>query len=520
MKTKSPPHQNPLQYVLFVGNPGVGKSTLLNSVIQNIPNIGQIHEKFKSGVSICSGLTYSFDEVHANNQIFMDTPGLVDLEKWKAAAAAIDKALKRDGEFKLVFVIKLEAGRLNPDDVALVSIILDAAPDIHRYGLIINNCSNPIQKRLADPDELLKIITKLDPKGSRKSELVTPIVLKHFNDLFDVDDAYLKIPELNKFINELDYSVIRERNVTIINKLRNDNEILPEAMVAMRSRYEDSLSTLHASIRVPSYPTGRSTLNNIEFSKMERMNLSSKSIDQLTELAKISESAERYNDMSIIMCELVKQATQNSKGLADEQRNLLAVSFRNIVGASRNAWRETRSLYLIDSKEDATLLEEYIIVIENELKEKCNSILEMLTESLILKESDPNYSSKESSEPQVFYLRMKGDYYRYLAEIEKSNKEILDKSNYCYSEAKNICEANLPATHPIRLGLAVNYSIFYYELMNDSYKACNLAKSAFDSAISESNELTEENYKDSTLMMQVLRDNWTLWTSENEQEEN
>merc|ERR1712146_585082 len=72
----------------------------------------------------------------------------------------------------------------------------------------------------------------------------------------------------------------------------------------------------------------------------------------------------------------------------------------------------------------------------------------------------------------------------------------------------------LPPTHPIRLGLALNFSVFYYEILNQPDRACQLAKSAFDEAIAELDTLSEDSYKDATLIMQLLRDNLTLWTSD------
>jgi len=52
------------------------------------------------------------------------------------------------------------------------------------------------------------------------------------------------------------------------------------------------------------------------------------------------------------------------------------------------------------------------------------------------------------------------------------------------------------------------------EILNSPDRACHIAKQAFDDAIAELDTLSEESYKDSTLIMQLLRDNLTLWTSD------
>ncbi|KAJ1254465.1 hypothetical protein BS78_K058200 [Paspalum vaginatum] len=105
---------------------------------------------------------------------------------------------------------------------------------------------------------------------------------------------------------------------------------------------------------------------------------------------------------------------------------------------------------------------------------------------------------------------------RYLAEFKAGaeRKEAAESTMNAYKAAQDIALADLPPTHPIRLGLALNFSVFYYEILNSPDRACNLAKQAFDEAISELDSLGEEYYKDSTLIMQLLRDNLTLWTSD------
>lgn len=110
---------------------------------------------------------------------------------------------------------------------------------------------------------------------------------------------------------------------------------------------------------------------------------------------------------------------------------------------------------------------------------------------------------------------MKGDYYRYLGEFLEGNdrKDVIDAAQDAYKVATSEAE-NLKSTHPIRLGLALNYSVFYYEILNSPDIACKQAKQAFDNAISDLETLEEEDYRDSATIMQLLRDNLTLWTSD------
>ena len=121
-----------------------------------------------------------------------------------------------------------------------------------------------------------------------------------------------------------------------------------------------------------------------------------------------------------------------------------------------------------------------------------------------------------AGESRVFYKKMKGDYFRYLAEFKggEARKNAAEETLLAYKEAENIATTELAPTHPIRLGLALNFSVFYYEILNAPERACDMAKKAFDEAIAELDTLGEESYKDSTLIMQLLRDNLTLWTSD------
>eukprot|EP00069_Balaena_mysticetus_P010891 bmy_20953T0 len=157
------------------------------------------------------------------------------------------------------------------------------------------------------------------------------------------------------------------------------------------------------------------------------------------------------------MVESMKKAAGMDVELATEERNL-SVAYKNVIGARRASWRIISSI---------------------EQKEK------------------------------------KTDYRRYLAEFATGNdrKEAAENSLVAYKAASDIAMAELP-THSIHLGLALNFSVFYYEILNSPDHACRLAKAAFDDATAELDTLIEESYKDSTHIMQSLCDNLTLWTSD------
>ena len=52
----------------------------------------------------------------------------------------------------------------------------------------------------------------------------------------------------------------------------------------------------------------------------------------------------------------------------------------------------------------------------------------------------------------------------------------MDKSENAYKEAYELSKGTMPSTHPIRLGLALNFSVFYYEIKDAKETACELAK--------------------------------------------
>ncbi|KAE8651388.1 14-3-3 protein 7 [Cucumis sativus] len=224
--------------------------------------------------------------------------------------------------------------------------------------------------------------------------------------------------------------------------------------------------------------------------------------------AKLAEQAERYEEM----VEEMKKIAKLNVELTVEERNLLSVGYKNVIGARRASWRILSSIEQKETTKHNEKNVERIIGyrhgVEDELSKICSKILSIIDQHLL-----PCSSAGEST---VFYHKMKGDYCRYLAEFKSGDehKQVADQSLKSYEAASAIANSDLSPTHPIRLGLALNFSVFYYEILNSPERACHLAKQAFDEAIAELDSLNEESYKDITLIMQLLRDNLTLWTSD------
>jgi len=232
--------------------------------------------------------------------------------------------------------------------------------------------------------------------------------------------------------------------------------------------------------------------------------------EEQVQRAKLAEQAERYDDMAAAMKKVTEIACAPAEGeLSNEERNLLSVAYKNVVGARRSSWRVISSIEQKTGEsceKKKAMAVEYREKVEKELKDICMDVLSLLDTYLIPKAKLP--------ESRVFYLKMKGDYYRYLAEVAVGDDRKVADSQNSYQEAFDIAKSEMQPTHPIRLGLALNFSVFFYEIMQSPEKACQLAKQAFDDAIAELDTLNEDSYKDSTLIMQLLRDNLTLWTSD------
>nr|CCC95528.1 unnamed protein product [Trypanosoma congolense IL3000] len=222
-------------------------------------------------------------------------------------------------------------------------------------------------------------------------------------------------------------------------------------------------------------------------------------------MAKLTEEAERYDEMVQCMRKLVKMNSE----LDTEERNLLSMAYKNVIGSRRNAWRIIASIESRENTRERNDNMELILSLrrefEAELAAVCDDLLSLLDTYLI--------PATQGGEAKVFYLKMKGDYHRYYAEIAPDAGQ-RQAALEAYAKATEVANTSLAPTHPIRLGLALNFSVFYYEIMKEHDKGFQLARQAYDEAVTELETLDDEAYRESNLIVHLLRDNLNLWTEE------
>ena len=222
-------------------------------------------------------------------------------------------------------------------------------------------------------------------------------------------------------------------------------------------------------------------------------------------MARVAEQCERYDDMVEFLRPILREKGGN---FSVEERNLLSVGFKNLIGGKRTA---IRTITAIEQNPKytrfGTALGHYKKRIEGELQKNCQDIIDMIKGDAM--------KTSDDIEGKAFFLKMVGDYYRYMA--ESAQEGVLEKARQgalqSYKEAE-VAGRELPACNPIKLGLALNFSVFYYEVMQDSKQACLLAENALQDAMNKIDEVDEETFRDAKSIIELLKENLTLWKEE------
>jgi hypothetical protein len=229
------------------------------------------------------------------------------------------------------------------------------------------------------------------------------------------------------------------------------------------------------------------------------------SVEEQIFMARVAEQAERFEDMvDFLSCVL------DSKGadVSSDERNLLSVAFKNLISSKRAACRTIAAIEQNPKYSKYTdALTSYKTGIEVKLMNDCQRVVDLINSKVLAKEC--------ADEPKAFFIKMVGDYYRYIAESAKNEQleGVKQKALEAYDLANKI---ELPACNPIKLGLALNFSVFHYEVMKNHKAAIEMADKALQEALDKIDELEEEDFRDAKSIIELLKENLTLWKEEDE----
>jgi 14-3-3 protein epsilon len=234
--------------------------------------------------------------------------------------------------------------------------------------------------------------------------------------------------------------------------------------------------------------------------------------DEYVYLSKLYERAERFDDMVTWITKFV----QMDSNLSTDERNILSAGFKNVISGKRASWRLLRSLEKKEEKKNSqhlNYLKELKSKVEDEMRKICDNIQSVLDQYLV--------PGAKDSETKVFYLKLKADYFRYRAEftVDQENQKAVAQAEKAYRDAYEISEKDIPISSATRLGLALNFSVFYYEIKGMREEACTIAKHAFEESIKILDDLEKNKAKDTILIIQLLKENLILWNNEMNEDE-
>lgn len=230
--------------------------------------------------------------------------------------------------------------------------------------------------------------------------------------------------------------------------------------------------------------------------------------------AKLYESTEKFD----LMFEAINKFVELGPSISDDERVILNIGYKNVTTNKRRAWRELIKVETEErskgNKNQCSYANELRLEVENDILSHTNKILEMLDKYLIPKSIN--------TESKIYFIKMKADYLRYKAEVKIDNEWInsYKESLSAYYEAQKLAIDNLPVSNPLRLGIALNLSVLWYEVICDKENAVKVAKSSYDEAIKIIDELDKNKSKETILIIQLLKDNLGLWNNDNEEGSN
>mmetsp|Transcript_37173 Transcript_37173/g.57704 ORF Transcript_37173/g.57704 Transcript_37173/m.57704 type:complete len:240 (+) Transcript_37173:58-777(+) len=221
--------------------------------------------------------------------------------------------------------------------------------------------------------------------------------------------------------------------------------------------------------------------------------------EELVFMASLADRSSRYDHVIDYMTRIAAMGTE----LNEEERNYLHTAYKQSVGQCRQALREVEALQKVSQGEE---IRKYYAELQSELFTKCEGVIGILARLIPI---------STTVEGLVFLQKMQGDYHRYIAEFVTGDSWHNASSNAqtAYRDAMKTAEAGLPVENVIRIGLALNFSVFLYEVVgavdpNGKTQAIAVARKALTDAMSQNPQA-----EDSRQLLHLLDDNLNLWTA-------
>uniref|UniRef100_A0A915DCY0 14-3-3 domain-containing protein n=1 Tax=Ditylenchus dipsaci TaxID=166011 RepID=A0A915DCY0_9BILA len=178
-----------------------------------------------------------------------------------------------------------------------------------------------------------------------------------------------------------------------------------------------------------------------------------------------------------------EQVSKNSQDLLAEERNLFSYAFKNSVTVRRDNWRVLTAHELKLDEADPV----------KEVAMRCREQIEIELRGCAIKVWKQSTRVLLPNQLMLF-------------------QRAVEKSRAAYTEGLETAKKEMSPAHPIRLDLVLNFAVFYYEIGNSPYKACQLVKQSLEDALPDVEKIEDGMKQDSRMILQLLRDNLSLWT--------
>jgi len=214
---------------------------------------------------------------------------------------------------------------------------------------------------------------------------------------------------------------------------------------------------------------------------------------------KIADETARYDDMFGFINNFIK--LKKASDFSEEERSLIFQAYKQFICQKRSAYKIISN---IEKKEinkgsnKLSIISSYKKLICDEIDQYCQEIVVNI-ENLFLK-------SIINNEDKAFYMKLRADHLRYRTEIitKDSNPQLIVITEEAYKLAKEFSDERLPMSHPLRLGIDLNYAIFFSTILKNKDKAFLIAKSAYEKGIEGKKQLHNTQVNEFEEIMNLL----------------